>query len=69
MITAEILTLMVSLCQVSSLEDTRGKWAKLQETAKFQHECLIEYISCYEKNSGNIIQCIKVRKIQGTKND
>jgi hypothetical protein len=78
MISLEILTMIISLCNISALEDNRSKWTELAKVEKYQKECRVYYIDCYEKNYKNlknihgkhwvynqeaIIKCIKDRVI------
>jgi len=67
MISLEILTMIISLCNVSALEDrskvSRAKWTELAKVEKYQKECRVSYMDCYIKNlkankkrSGNTLQ-------------
>ena len=68
----QILAMVISLCNIQSLEDVRGKWTKLQAVERYQKECRIWYIDCLKKgkNSGlhgdsieGLVQCIKERDV------
>lgn len=66
--TLEILKVIISLCAINALEDTKGKWTELDKIEKYQKDCRVWYIRCYEgKNIGppsdKIKQCIIERKI------
>lgn len=50
MISLEILTMIISLCNVSALEDNGSKWTELAKVEKYQKECRVSYMDCYIKN-------------------
>ena len=63
MISLEILTMIISLCSISALEDNISKWTELAKVEKYQKECRVSYMDCYIKNlkankkrSGNTLQ-------------
>ena len=63
MISLEILTMIISLCNVSALKDNGNKWTELAKVEKYQKECRVSYMDCYIKNlkankkrSGNTLQ-------------
>ena len=79
MISLEILTMIISLCSISALEDNRSKWNELAKVENYQKQCRVSYIDCYIKNlkankkrHGNIlihdheaiIKCIRDRKVK-----
>lgn len=68
-ISLELIQTITLLCTVSSLENTKGKWTELQDTAKYQHVCLVRYLDCIEDQSGliedRLLKCIKTREVQG----
>ena len=62
--------MIISLCNVSALEDNGSKWTELAKVEKYQKECRVYYIDCYEKNYKNlknnqeaIVKCIKDRAV------
>ena len=65
----EILRLIISLCAINSLEDTKGKWTELPVIERYQKECRVWYIDCYKKvtdqskNYGaqSLTECIRKR--------
>jgi hypothetical protein len=74
--TLELIRTITLLCSVSSLENTKGAWAELPDTANYQHRCQLEYLGCMESNSGKIpveliskrlVKCIKERKVEPSK--
>lgn len=63
MISLEILTMIISLCNVSATKDIGNKWTELAKVEKYQKECRVSYMDCYIKNlkankkrSGNTLQ-------------
>lgn len=68
MLDMAILTFIVSLCQISALEDNKSKWTELKNVEKYQLECRIWYMDCVEKEAGinryltkHVQKCIKNR--------
>ena len=43
----EVLRVIISLCAINSLEDTKGKWTELPVIERYQKECRVWYIDCY----------------------
>lgn len=62
MLDMAILTFIVSLCQISALEDNKSKWTELKNVEKYQLECRIWYMDCVEKEAG--ISEYKTKHIQ-----
>jgi hypothetical protein len=69
MVTLEVLTLIISLCGITALEDNRSKWTELQNVEKYQNKCRVYYIDCHKKqeklyktDAEKITICIRERK-------
>jgi hypothetical protein len=67
-LTFEIIALIISLCNFTSVEDNKSNWTELKNVEKYQIECRVWYMDCMEKKSGvstyspkNIKKCIKER--------
>lgn len=52
MLDLKILTMIISLCKISALEDKKSKWTELQNVEKYQLECRIWYMDCVKKEAG-----------------
>jgi hypothetical protein len=63
--TVKILALIVSLCQITSVEDNKSNWTELKNVEKYQKECRVWYINCYKKATGithnKLTTCIEKR--------
>lgn len=66
MIKLKVLKMIIMLCAVNSLEDTHGKWTELHNIEKYQRDCRVWYIDCYDNSSGSVdsrlTKCIKKRQ-------
>lgn len=68
MASLKILTMIISLCQITSVEDNKSSWTELQKVERYQRDCRVWYIDCYEKNfltinisEKNIAKCMRER--------
>lgn len=68
MLDFKILTMIISLCQITSVEDNKSKWTELKNVEKYQKECRVWYMDCIEKKAGismykldHMIECMKER--------
>jgi len=63
MLSLQTLTLIVSLCQISALEDNKSKWTELKNVEKYQLECRVWYMDCIKKEIANdrIEKCMRKR--------
>jgi hypothetical protein len=65
--TVEILALIVSLCRITSVEDNKSNWTELKNVEKYQKECRVWYIDCFNKKTSQVSgtdqlqKCIKER--------
>jgi hypothetical protein len=59
----EVLKLIIMMCSINALEDSRSNWTELPKIEKYQRNCRVWYIDCYKRKEGNdrLIQCIKER--------
>lgn len=65
MIDLEILKIIIMLCSINALEDSKGSWTELPKIEKYQKECRVWYIDCYKKATGithnKLTTCIEKR--------
>ena len=69
MLSFKVLTLIISLCNITSVEDNRSNWTELKNVEKYQLECRIWYMDCAEKDpldfkempNDRIVKCMRKR--------
>lgn len=61
MLTLNMVSIIIAICNISALEDTKGKWTELPNVEKYRRECRIYYYDCVSKLK-TIPQCDKEKK-------
>lgn len=56
MLDMAIITLIISLCNITSVEDNKSSWTELKNVEKYQLECRVWYMDCVE-NLAKINEC------------